>query len=156
MGGRVSGLAPEDIEDLQKCSHCTKSLFDCIIYTWNLVSEAEIIDLYRRFKRLDRDKSGFLSSSDLLAIPEFASNPLAQTRLVPMFLNQINETGNDALFLAEKKNQSGPGLSFKGFIKILSVFHPAASLKEKLQCTTMFISRLRSQLYDSCLQGFRC
>lgn len=26
MGGRQSGLAPEDIDDLQKCSYCTYQL----------------------------------------------------------------------------------------------------------------------------------
>lgn len=99
-----------------------------------IVTEAEIIDLYRRFKRLDRDMSGKLSSDELLAIPEFASNPLAESRLIPMFMTQVNDKGNDSLFL-EKKRSQPEGLSFRGFIKILSVFHPSASVKEKLQCT---------------------
>ncbi len=90
--------------------------------------------MYQRFKRLDRDQSGTLSASELMAIPEFAMNPLGSTRLVPLFLDKVNDDADDSLWLDESVQRSG--LSFRGFIKILSVFHPKASLKEKLQCNS--------------------
>lgn len=66
-------------------------------------------------------------------------NPLAPSRLVPLFMTQINETGDDELFLRHNsKGTNKNGLSFRGFIKILSVFHQSASLKEKLQCKFLF------------------
>lgn len=84
--------------------------------------------------------SGKLSADDLLAIPEFASNPLGPTRLLPIFMTQVSD-GAEGLFL-ERRREGPEGLSFRGFIRILSVFHPAASVKEKLQCI-----RIRASLF---------
>lgn len=118
MGGRVSTLAPEDIQDLQHCSH---------------FSEAEIGELYRRFRKLDKDQSGSLSADELLSIPEFAMNPLAPTRLIPLFMTQVNDSMDRELWLKEARSKAKE-VSLRGFIKILSVFHARASPAEKLLC----------------------
>jgi len=45
------------------------------------VSQSEIETLYERFRRLDRQRTGFISAEALMGIPELSINPLAQ-RLV--------------------------------------------------------------------------
>lgn len=80
MGNVLSmKLSPEEIIRLQESSHCTSFI---ILY---VVSEAEINLLYSRFQFMDRDQSGGLSVEEVMAIPEFAMNPLAN-RLWPIML----------------------------------------------------------------------
>jgi serine/threonine-protein phosphatase 2B regulatory subunit len=117
MGSQISGLAAEDIEDLQASTHCNRIFGHIIIIDCDLVNEKEILRLYKRFKTLDRDHSGTLSTDELLSIPEFAMNPLVPTRLMAII------------------TPGGREVSFKGFLQILSVFHPRASVDEKLKCT---------------------
>lgn len=78
---------------------------------------AELDDLYRRFERLDRDRSGTLSVEEILGIPEFAMNPLA-----PRFI--------DILHLG-----AGEELDFPSFVQLLSVFHAKTKRLDKLKCT---------------------
>jgi serine/threonine-protein phosphatase 2B regulatory subunit len=47
------------------------------------VSQSEVETLYERFRRLDRQRTGFISAEALMGIPELSINPLAQ-RLVRM------------------------------------------------------------------------
>lgn len=42
------------------------------------VSQEEVEALYRRFRSLDRGLKGYISSEELLGIPELSINPLAQ------------------------------------------------------------------------------
>ncbi|QDZ21176.1 subunit B of calcineurin [Chloropicon primus] len=98
MGQGLSfDLTQGEIEDLQK--GCEFKF-----------SQTEIQVLYKRFLKLDKDKKGFISTEEFLAIPEFSLNPLAQ-RLVSIFEN----------------------VNFKDFLHILSAFSPKASMEEKLQ-----------------------
>ena len=98
MGQGLSfDLTQGEIEDLQK--GCEFKF-----------SQTEIQVLYKRFLKLDKDKKGFISSEEFLAIPEFSLNPLAQ-RLVSIFEN----------------------VNFKDFLHILSAFSPKATMEEKLQ-----------------------
>lgn len=97
--------------------------------------------MYQRFKRLDKDQSGRLSAEELLAIPEFASNPLASNRLVPIFLHEIDDGPEPGLFRRGPRPAGTKDVSFRGFIKFLSVFHARASIKEKLQCTHRVLLR---------------
>lgn len=93
-----------------------------------IVTATEIRNLYARFQRLDRDQSGSLSAEELMAIPEFAMNPLAN-RLLPFFLSFESSTPADPAGLAMTRE-----LTFPGFIRLLSSFHPLASRREKLEC----------------------
>lgn len=81
-------------------------------------TEAEIKRLFRKFKKLDVDKSGTLSVQEFLAIPELEHNPLVQ-RVVQTF--DIDKSGE---------------VDFKEFVTSLSVFatHDAAK-EEKFKFT---------------------
>lgn len=98
MGQGLSfDLTQDELEDLQRgCS--------------SKFSQTEIQILYKRFLKLDNQKRGFISGEELLAIPEFSLNPLAQ-RLVSVFEN----------------------VNFKDFLQILSAFSPKATKEEKLR-----------------------
>jgi Ca2+-binding EF-hand superfamily protein len=98
MGQGMSfDLTQQEIEDLQQAYDFT-------------FSQTEIQILYKRFLELDKDKKGFISPEELLAIPEFSLNPLAP-RLVSVFEN----------------------VNFKDFLHLLSAFSPKASKEEKLK-----------------------
>lgn len=72
------------------------------------VTDAELKRLFRKFKRLDTDKSGTLSVSEFLAIPELEHNPLVR-RVVSTFDTDHNGE-----------------VDFKEFIEAVTVFvrHP--------------------------------
>lgn len=95
MGNASSMLTQYDIEDVQE--HCNNlcMIFYLLIYfkpfetpicEWkyfifsgcSLVSQQEIVSLYRRFCQLDRNAKGFISADEFLSVPEFAMNPLSQ------------------------------------------------------------------------------
>merc|ERR1711934_1073057 len=98
MGQGLSfDLTQQEIEDLQQAYDFT-------------FSQTEIQILYKRFLELDKDKKGFISPEELLAIPEFSLNPLAP-RLVSVFEN----------------------VNFKDFLHLLSAFSPKATKEEKLR-----------------------
>jgi Ca2+-binding EF-hand superfamily protein len=77
------------------------------------VSEAELRRLFRRFKKLDTDKSGALSVPEFLAIPELQHNPLVR-RVI-------------ATFDADKNGE----VDFKEFIQSLAIFAKTESKEEK-------------------------
>jgi serine/threonine-protein phosphatase 2B regulatory subunit len=62
MGGKVSTLSAEDLEELENISGFTA---------------LQIKRLYKRFKRLDRDNKGYISKEEFMSIPELAMNPLS-------------------------------------------------------------------------------
>lgn len=49
-----------------------------LFLVWKLVSQQEIVSLYKRFCQLDRNSKGFISADEFLSVPEFAMNPLSQ------------------------------------------------------------------------------
>eukprot|EP01111_Echinosteliopsis_oligospora_P013237 TRINITY_DN4694_c0_g1_i1.p1 TRINITY_DN4694_c0_g1~~TRINITY_DN4694_c0_g1_i1.p1 ORF type:complete len:179 (+),score=32.92 TRINITY_DN4694_c0_g1_i1:57-593(+) len=75
----------------------------------------EIRKLYKRFKRLDREEKGSVSTDEFYNIPELSMNPLAP-RII-------------SVFDAAKNGQ----VNFKQFIEVLSVFHPESSKEEKMK-----------------------
>lgn len=87
----------------------------------HLVSENEIKRLYERFVKLDKDKTGTLSAEELLAIPEFAMNPLASRLVTVLLYDESSPT---------KQRE----LDFNGFISFLSTFHASTPTEQKLQC----------------------
>ncbi|KFM26967.1 Calcineurin subunit B [Auxenochlorella protothecoides] len=74
------------------------------------VDQQEIEALYKRFRRLDKDRKGFISSEEFLSIPELSINPLAQR--LSFFVESIN---------------------FKEFVTFLSGFSAKAGREEKLK-----------------------
>jgi serine/threonine-protein phosphatase 2B regulatory subunit len=142
MGAKLSTLAQEDIHELSSTSH---------------FNEREIHNLYDRFKKLDRDGSGSLSPEELLSIPEFAMNPLSSL-ILPVLIKysnandgnnpstsntaeNINYRNNSSISVSSMNNNNSirpdspitDELSFREFVKIMSVFHPKASREEKLR-----------------------
>ncbi|KAL7848782.1 hypothetical protein SRHO_G00204050 [Serrasalmus rhombeus] len=67
---------------------------------------AHLVRLYDRFKVLDKDKKGFLTPQDFVAIKELAMNPICD-RIVGAFFTSGGET-----------------LDFPSFVRILAHFRP--------------------------------
>ncbi|KCV72100.1 hypothetical protein H696_01507 [Fonticula alba] len=100
MGARASTLSRDDIEELSEISSFTPQ---------------QIIRLYKRFRRLDRDDLGLLNTDDILnAIPELAMNPLAE-RICAVLDPHDTET-----------------IHFRQFCEVLGAFSPHASRERKL------------------------
>ncbi|CAL5227747.1 g10764 [Coccomyxa viridis] len=73
----------------------------------------EVLKLWSRFARLDKDHSGRLSLQEMLNVDEFKCNPFA-SRIVELF------------------SEDGSGvISFQKFINIFSVFSPRATAETK-------------------------
>jgi len=77
----------------------------------------EINRLFRRFRKLDTDRSGALSVEEFMAIPELEHNPLVR-RVVDTF----------------DTNRSGE-VDFKEFIQALNIFVKPDAEEEKLKFT---------------------
>ncbi|KAJ2239736.1 Calcineurin subunit B, partial [Coemansia sp. RSA 455] len=54
-----------------------------LVESTNFTAE-EIHRLYKRFSKLDKDKSGTIDKDEFLSIPQLANNPLS-TRLIDIF-----------------------------------------------------------------------
>ncbi|KAI9004135.1 calcineurin subunit B, partial [Gaertneriomyces semiglobifer] len=78
-------------------------------------SAEEIQRLYKRFAKLDKDRSGSLTKEEFLALPQVASNPLAQ-RLLAVF--DVDGSGD---------------VNFKEFISGLSAFSAKGNRDDKLK-----------------------
>mmetsp|Transcript_8543 Transcript_8543/g.11534 ORF Transcript_8543/g.11534 Transcript_8543/m.11534 type:complete len:184 (-) Transcript_8543:47-598(-) len=109
----ASGLTQEDIADLQVTSNFT---------------EDELKRLYRRFKKLDTDGSGTLTTDEFLSVPELAGNPLLE-RVIAIF----------------DKNKDDE-IEFKEFISALSTFSEKGNKEGKL--------RFAFQVYDMDGDGY--
>lgn len=55
----------------------------------SLVSQQEIVSLYRRFCQLDRNAKGFISADEFLSVPEFAMNPLSQVGVFDSVIDEL-------------------------------------------------------------------
>jgi serine/threonine-protein phosphatase 2B regulatory subunit len=81
-----------------------------------LVNKEEIIRLYKRFQRLDKEGYGTISTDAFLSIPELAMNPLIM-RIIRVF-----DPNND------------DNVNFKQYVTTLSALSPNAPPEEKLKC----------------------
>lgn len=76
----------------------------------------EIQRLYKRFMKLDKDGNGSIEKHEFLAVPQIASNPLAQ-RMIAIF------------------DGDGSGdVDFTEFIAGLNAFSGKGSKEEKMRC----------------------
>eukprot|EP01112_Ceratiomyxa_fruticulosa_P016066 TRINITY_DN481_c0_g1_i1.p1 TRINITY_DN481_c0_g1~~TRINITY_DN481_c0_g1_i1.p1 ORF type:complete len:192 (+),score=37.03 TRINITY_DN481_c0_g1_i1:122-697(+) len=100
MGANESILRPEDILEMQAESNFTAK---------------EIKRFYKRFKRLDKEEKGSISTEEFMAIPELSMNPL-KTRII-----QVIDSDKDGL------------VNFKQFVRSLNVFHPQTPRSEKIK-----------------------
>ena len=71
--------------------------------------------LYRRFKKLDRKRVGFISSQDFYLIPELSMNPLCD-RLIALFDPQRTEQ-----------------VTFDSFVQTVNLFHQQTSVEERVK-----------------------
>jgi len=113
MGNSVSGLDRESIDALLKASG---------------FSEGELKKLYRRFKLLDKDGSGTLTTNEFLSIPDLALNPLLE-RILQIF----------------DKNKDDE-IQFSEFISVLSTLSDKGTKEDKL--------RFAFQVYDIDADGY--
>lgn len=81
------------------------------------VSVNEVKQLFKRFRRLDRDNTGSIGREEFMNIPEFAINPLA-----PRVIAAFDVDHNDSV-------------NFKQFVRVLSYFRPHHERESKLECT---------------------
>jgi serine/threonine-protein phosphatase 2B regulatory subunit len=113
MGNGVSGLDRESIDALLKASG---------------FSEGELKKLYRRFKLLDKDGSGTLTTNEFMSIPDLALNPLLE-RILQIF----------------DKNKDDE-IQFSEFISVLSTLSDKGTKEDKL--------RFAFQVYDIDADGY--
>ncbi len=102
------------------------------LFSVSQVTQEELVRLFRKFRKLDTDKSGSLSAEEFMAIPELEHNPLVR-RVVSTF---------DA-------NRSGE-VDFIEFIQALTIF--AKPPGEKAAEEEKF--RFTFKLYDVDSDGF--
>ncbi|PRP81980.1 protein phosphatase 2B [Planoprotostelium fungivorum] len=100
MGNAQSEFSAEDIEQMKQQSN---------------FSEKELRRLHRRFKKLDANNSGSLSTEEFLNIPELAQNPLME-RVFSIFDSNHNQE-----------------IEFNEFIHGLSVFTGRGHKEDKLR-----------------------
>eukprot|EP00697_Spironema_sp_BW2_P006710 gnl/Spiro4/20819_TR10136_c0_g1_i1.p1 gnl/Spiro4/20819_TR10136_c0_g1~~gnl/Spiro4/20819_TR10136_c0_g1_i1.p1 ORF type:complete len:196 (-),score=73.62 gnl/Spiro4/20819_TR10136_c0_g1_i1:94-630(-) len=100
MGANATSLRPEEIDSMKE---------DCNF------SQKEIRRLYKRFRKLDKDNSGTITTEEFMSIPELAMNPLVQ-RVISIFDQNRDDNVN-----------------FKEFISALSVFSSRGDKEEKLK-----------------------
>lgn len=99
-GSGSSQLNPDEIEELVDMTGFTSQ---------------QIRMLYKRFKRLDKDNSGSISSEEFQSIPELAMNPL-----FPRIMAVFDQDGTDSV-------------NFSRFVRIMSVFRPDADREDKTE-----------------------
>jgi calcineurin B family protein 1 len=79
----------------------------------------QVVRLYERFQRLDKDETGYLTKEDFLKIPELAINPLAD-RIIDMFLIQPKNSNDQQQMTNHSTTQDR--VNFFEFCSMLSNF----------------------------------
>jgi len=100
--GQGHSFTPEELNQLQE---------------GNTLTQAQILRLHRRFKKLDKDGSGTISKEEFNAIPALAANPLLE-RVLCVF-----DTDGDG------------NVDFKEFVRALAIFSNESEKREKLRFT---------------------
>lgn len=133
----------------------------------------QLVRLYSRFQRMDRDNDGVLRREDFLRIPELVINPLGD-RIVNAFFRRPFEkqqqfAGGSANNVAQRgtdnfpnndhannviaDNQSGNGdddeeVDFKKFVRVLAVFRPVKTNRRPVLNSREDKLRFAFQIYD--------
>jgi len=107
----VGGLRAEEVDELATLSHLTRR---------------DVVELYSRFKTLDRSSVGHLTEEDLLRVPAVAMNPMAD-HILKLF--GFRGGGPD------RKTT----INFTDFVKALSAFSA---------------KRARDEVLESCFDAF--
>ena len=85
-------------------------------YLFYKVKKEEIVRLYKRFQRLDREGYGTISTDAFLSIPELSMNPLIM-RVIRVF-----DQNND------------DNVNFVQFASTLAIFSRNAPTQQKMEC----------------------
>ena len=134
LGGvSTADLLPEEIIELQASYPFTQS---------------EIRRLYRRFRKLDVNKTGGITRAQLLKIPELSMNPLAQ-RIISLFHPPPPSLA--ALTASSAATAKPPAtrhdtINFRDFLQMLSNFSDRATVLEK--------EKLAFRVYDINNDGY--
>ena len=123
------------------------SLFVIPLLTWInawSVSPKEIKRLYKRFKRLDKDEKGSISTDEFLTIPEMSMNPLV-SRILSLFHVLYSSYSFlilvwflfDCWKISMFDNRKDGQVNFRQFVETMSVFHPKGNRNEKLNCMSL-------------------
>ena len=115
MGGAVSELQAAEAMELAEISQFTPT---------------EVKKLYKRFRKLDKKKTGTISHDDFLTVPELAMNPLVE-RIIDVFITDSDHESN---------------INFRDFIVALSVFSTKSAHEPRL--------RFAFRIYDINNDGF--
>ena len=83
----------------------------------NSLTQAQILKLHRRFKKLDKDGNGEISREEFHSIPQLAANPLLD-RVLTVF-----DTNGDK------------SVDFREFVRALAIFSNDVEKREKLHFT---------------------
>jgi serine/threonine-protein phosphatase 2B regulatory subunit len=100
--GQTHSFTEEELQELQK---------------GNTLSQAQILKLYKRFKKLDKDGNGEISREEFASIPQLAANPLLE-RVLTVFDTDGNKS-----------------VDFREFVHALAVFSNDVEKREKLLFT---------------------
>ena len=100
--GQGHSFTSEELSELQK---------------GNSLSQAQILKLHKRFRKLDKDGNGEISRDEFMSIPSLSSNPLLD-RVLSVF-----DSNNDH------------NVDFREFVRALAIFSPDVEKKEKLMFT---------------------
>lgn len=128
--GSALQLTQYDIEDVHV--YCNKKF-----------TASEIESLYKRFRTLDRRHKGYVSSEELMAVPELAINPLAQ-RIIQIFEN-VNFK-DFCLLLCNFSERSTPQDRIRFMFTVYDIDGDGAISRSDL--LTMLRNRAGSQLTD--------
>ncbi len=112
---------------------------------YNLDSARDVKDLYKRFRKLDRNNVGYITSADMQLIPELSMNPLCE-RIIALF----DDDGKDHI-------------NFRTFVTTLHIFHPKTSREDKMKCKITLVvlrcitaAKLLTHFLFPCVDAFRC
>jgi len=106
-------LSSEEVEEI--CAHT------------NFTSK-EIEQLYHRFKKLDRSRTGLISQKDFNLISELSLNPMAP-RILSMFRTPTSTSTESGA--GEECLEVSGGVTFDAFVRCLNLFHVRTSIDER-------------------------
>mmetsp|Transcript_18866 Transcript_18866/g.37057 ORF Transcript_18866/g.37057 Transcript_18866/m.37057 type:complete len:194 (-) Transcript_18866:493-1074(-) len=99
-GSKEDELRREEIEELEESTGFTGD---------------QVLELYKRFRKLDTEAHGTITRNELLRIPELSMNPLVERVLARL---NFSETSR---------------INFRDFLGLLAVFRPRSDPKERLK-----------------------